>query len=555
MTNALFRWFALVLALLPTLPSGAQPALPQKRVTLRAKNVPAAEVLTRLEKQFGVPFAYFQKPELLDQRVTVRAADEPLGPVLDRLFAQTALTYRFVGNQVVIRESPAAPTAYLTLRGTVLDGETGAPLPYAAVSLRGKAMGTVTNPVGEFVFHVPDRHAADTLLVSFLGYEPYRETVAEMAAQPRVTVRLSPAPVRLAEVVVRHQPLTATGIVQAAVARIAQNYPTEPFIMEGFYRDWTKSRMTEAYAQKFGMRQTATLLEAAVGVYDEGYAPKGNGRRGSHQVFVQEIRQSQQLPGDWYIRKGLSLGLEGDFVKNNRAKGCLDLVQGVLDFRNGLAYELLDTVVHNGESLYRIGAKAESEQNYRDRGMVGTHYQLYISQEDFTILQIDLKSATGPESGAATAGPATRRGGAKKDSSYWTCTLIDNTLRFRRYGGKAYPSYLRTHYATRRVNGPTGEAAAVGHEFFKELLVNDLHTEGVAERHRQLGQPVQQHQRVEAQLKPYNPAFWGHYNIIQDNPLDAELVEVLGQQKPLEKQFTESSPSAETPAKTKKKRQ
>jgi hypothetical protein len=326
--------------------------------------------------------------------------------------------------------------------------------------------------------------------------------------------------------------------------------------MEGFYRDWTKNEMTEAYAQRFGMRQTATLLETAVGVYDEGYAPKGNGRRGGHRVYVQEIRQSQQLPGDWYVRKGLSLGLEGDFVKNNRAKGCLDLVQGVLDLRNGLAYALLDTVVLDGESLYRIGAKAESEPKYRDRGMAGTHYQLYISQEDFTILQIDLKSTTGPESGAETTGSATRRGGrAKKDSAYWTCTMIDNTLRFRRYAGKAYPSYLRTHYATRQVNGPAHEAAAVGHEFFKELLINDVHTEGVEERHRQLGQQVHQHQRVGDQLKPYNPAFWQHYNIIQDNPLDAELVEVLGQQKPLEKQFTESSPSAGTPAKTKKRRQ
>ncbi len=133
--------------------------------------------------------------------------------------------------------------------------------------------------------------------------------------------------------------------------------------------------------------------------------------------------------------------------------------------------------------------------------------------------------------------------------------MIDNTLRFRRYGGKAYPSYLRTHYTTRQVNGPTDEPIATGHEFYQELLVNDVHTEGVEERHRQLGSQVHQHQRVGEQLKPYNAAFWGHYNIIQDNPLDAELVEVLGQQKPLEKQFTESSPSAGTPAKPKKKRQ
>jgi hypothetical protein len=357
-------------------------------------------------------------------------------------------------------------------------------------------------------------------------------------------------------VVVRHQPLTATEIVQQAVARIAQNYPTQPFIMEGFYRDWTKSQMTEAYAQKFGMRQTATLLETAVGVYDEGYAPRGNGKRGSREVFVQEVRKSQDLPGEWHIPKGLSLGLEGDFVKNNRAKGCLDLVQGVLDFRNELAYALLDTVVHDGETLYRIGVEAASEKRYEDRGMAGTYYELYISQEDFTILQIDLKSTTSPENPVETAGRVKRRGtGAKKDSAYWTCTLIDNTLRFRRFGGKAYPSYLRTHYKTKQVKGLTDEPIAVGHEFFKELLVNDLHTEGVEARYRQLGQKVHQQQRVGEHLKPYNPAFWQHYNIIQDNPLDAELVEVLGQQKPLEKQFTESSTPAESPAKRKFKRQ
>ncbi len=525
----------------------AQPSLLDKKGTLHLEEKPLKEALRKVEAAYQVSFSYFNLP-VEETSVSLQVQNQPLHEALGQLLSRTSLTYEITGSQVILKEVPSPQPSYLHLNGKVLDQQTQVPLPYASVALKGKPIGTVTNQAGEFTFHLSDRYMADTLLISFVGYEPYRERVQKLVSQPVATIQLSPSTIVLGEVVVSDALLTAEEIVQTAIARIGENYPTEPCWMEGFYRDWAKSQMREDYVKEFGLPQTASLLEAAVGVYDEGY-----GKRGGRKVYVQEIRKSQELPGEWHVPKGLDLGLGGDFVKNNRAAGNTDMVQAVLNFPNQMNYEILDTVIHNEESLYLIQVKALPEKKY-EGGVPNSYYQLYISQQDYAILQIDLKITPGGNDPVKQTGLVKhRRVAEKKDSTFWICTMIDNTLRFRRYNGKAYLSYLRTHYKTSQVNQPS-EKPLMGHEFFKELLINNLVTERVEERRQQAGTPVRQHLPVAKQLKPYNPDFWQHYNIIQDNPLDAELIELLQQQKALEKQFRESSSAQAPSAKRKPKR-
>lgn len=83
------------------------------------------------------------------------------------------------------------------IRGTIVDGETGALLPGASVAEKGTSNGTTTDSDGRFFLQVSD--ASARLVFSFIGYETYEE---ELKGQTEFSIVLSPGVSSLGEVVV-----------------------------------------------------------------------------------------------------------------------------------------------------------------------------------------------------------------------------------------------------------------------------------------------------------------------------------------------------------------
>lgn len=107
-----------------------------------------------------------------------------------------------------------------TIRGTVIDGASGHPLPYVAVQLTGNlGMGTVTDSIGRFILlHVPvGRH---TLQATFMGYEPalIREILVTSAKEIYLEVPLKESVNELNEVVVRANANKAEAMNKMALA-------------------------------------------------------------------------------------------------------------------------------------------------------------------------------------------------------------------------------------------------------------------------------------------------------------------------------------------------
>lgn len=96
----------------------------------------------------------------------------------------------------------AASAQQLTVEGTVLDAETGTPLPSVNVLLVGTQRGTATNANGEFEIQVPSEDAS--LRFSFVGFQT--QTIA-LDGRTELTVELEPGAQELEGVVV-----TALGI-------------------------------------------------------------------------------------------------------------------------------------------------------------------------------------------------------------------------------------------------------------------------------------------------------------------------------------------------------
>ncbi|MCE7924913.1 MAG: carboxypeptidase-like regulatory domain-containing protein [Haliscomenobacteraceae bacterium CHB4] len=88
-----------------------------------------------------------------------------------------------------------------TLRGRLLDAESGAPLGYVSVGILGSSAGTVAGPDGRFELDVP-ADAPDSVVFSCIGYERRATTRRDLATANGADIFLQPAFLPLREVVI-----------------------------------------------------------------------------------------------------------------------------------------------------------------------------------------------------------------------------------------------------------------------------------------------------------------------------------------------------------------
>jgi hypothetical protein len=174
----------------------------------------------------------------------------------------------------------AAHGQNLTISAKVLDRETKEPLSFASVGIKGKPIGTITNLQGEFDFHFPDGFRQETFVISMLGYQNYEAPLATLLNNPSPEILVEKSNTVLNTVVVSDS-LEGGDILRAAISRINQNYPAEPFLMEGFYRD--VKQVAGTYI---------SVLEAAIKIYDENYKEPRNKSKLRERVSLQEVRRS-----------------------------------------------------------------------------------------------------------------------------------------------------------------------------------------------------------------------------------------------------------------------
>lgn len=112
-------------------------------------------------------------------------------------FPSRTLCFVLLAAVVLLATAPA--TAQSTVRGTVTDATTGAPLPSANIQIADTYQGTITNAEGQFALQVDALPV--TLIVRFIGYETARRTIEQVPGVP-LRIALVPATLEMDEVVV-----------------------------------------------------------------------------------------------------------------------------------------------------------------------------------------------------------------------------------------------------------------------------------------------------------------------------------------------------------------
>ena len=149
----------------------------QDRITLRLNETELKKALFAIEKKSDYRFLFTEDITKGKPRVSLDVVNATLPEVLDRILANTGITYKLLGsNLVVIREgadATAITTTDIRITGRVTSSS-GEPMAGVSVFVKGSRTGTVTDANGNFTISVPDDA---TLVFSSVGFESQEVSV------------------------------------------------------------------------------------------------------------------------------------------------------------------------------------------------------------------------------------------------------------------------------------------------------------------------------------------------------------------------------------------
>jgi iron complex outermembrane recepter protein len=151
-------------------------------------------VLTEIEKTIPIKFAYSPQVIKSNRKITFNTQNTPLGEILSKIFQPLNITYKVVGNQILLKkmvslfpnkmpnsvsdlsieQTKDTPTSLIT--GVVKDEKTNEPIIGANVVIKGSNKGATTDKDGRFTLQA---NPNDIIVITFIGYEKKEITVGK----------------------------------------------------------------------------------------------------------------------------------------------------------------------------------------------------------------------------------------------------------------------------------------------------------------------------------------------------------------------------------------
>lgn len=398
----------------------------------------------------------------------------------------------------------------LHITGKVLDDESKAPLGFASVRVMGKPLSTVTNEDGAFDFKIPAEYSEDTLMISVMGYAPYRQLVNDIKGIRDLVVRLKLRPIMLSEVVVKDTILDARDIVARAYENIGDNYPVVPYYYDAFYRETHQEN-----------NRNVMLVEAALNIYDNGYKPvHGKWPRVRELISLKNVRASRNYRHSLFKNTVVErYNLVISALRWNKVKYRERNIKEMLRDNEFI----LDSVVYLNNSPVYVVSFFSYIPKYP---LFERKNTLYIDAKNFSICKYGWEEYS--KQGKYSETPWFLNG----DSTYLVCRKRISTIyEYENYNGKMFFKYFdeKCYEDIYNVNGDSVEFEALGHT---TIIVTGIETGKVKAKNTGL---MKRDRSLHAQATPYDSTFWHSYG--QLVPLTKKQISDLEIETPLEEQF------------------
>ncbi len=158
-----------------------------------------------------------------------------------------------------------------------LNKESGSPVPYVHVIIKGTNIGTISNAEGRVEYKIENRFTNRTLTVSAIGYISQDILIKKLVNKRVNKIRLEKQVYTISPVTISK--LVSKSIIDSAIQNIENNYPTENHYYSGYFR--TAFKENENFVR---------YLEASVSVFDKGF----HKRRGLY-AKIEQLRKSNDF--------------------------------------------------------------------------------------------------------------------------------------------------------------------------------------------------------------------------------------------------------------------
>ena len=270
------------------------------QITVTGSNITLGSLVKQVEDQTNYLFVYSTDDVNINQSVVVTSGRKTVAQCLVEALSGTNLKYVFENNYIILTtQNPE----FLTISGKVIDSQSRRPLASASVYMPNRGLSIVTNGDGYFQLKFSPELIKERVEISYLGYNTVVKTVKELFDSKENTIQLQTVAYNLTASMIR--PTDALGIVEQAIAKIPENYHTNPMRMTSYYREMI--RKGDTYV---------TLTEAVLDIRKGSYNNLGS----RDMLSIYKGRGSV----DWKkidtifvkFRGGMQTALEIDAAKN-----------------------------------------------------------------------------------------------------------------------------------------------------------------------------------------------------------------------------------------------
>lgn len=219
----------LVLFLLLQFPAFSQ--RPVKKISLSVKNERLEKVLKEIMRQTGYTVFYNENipAKMNEVKVTLTVKEADLTTVLDHCFKDQSLSYRLIGEVIIIQErkdaesgpakqTPGAQQPVLTAVSGIVVNERNVGIDNVTVIVKRTGKGVITTEKGEF--YLDNIRLNDTLTVSCIGYNT-REIAAFSQDRRPLLISLAQATNTLDEVVMTAFGKTSRRLATGNITKIS----------------------------------------------------------------------------------------------------------------------------------------------------------------------------------------------------------------------------------------------------------------------------------------------------------------------------------------------
>ena len=377
-------------------------------------------------------------------------------------------------------QNPQEPN---TVKGILVDAETGNPLIFATVALQNSNVATVTNLDGEFLLKIAKGAVDPIIEISYIGYKNKVIPIGDLKLDGRDNrIELSQAIIPIREVVIR--PISPIDIMETVIRSIPKNYTEAPNLMTSFYRETIKRN-----------RNYVSIAEAVVEILKAPYSSEFRFDMSRIYKGRKNVEISRLDTVLFKLQGGPVSTLQLDLIKNPYSI---------------LTYDALESYNYILENIIVIDDRNHYVIEFHQKPDVETPLflgKLFVDMETFALTEAEFSINLDDEEKASEIFIRKKPLGMKV-----TPEMASYRVKYREQGGKWYFAYSRAEVRFKCD--------------WKKKLFNDNYTTmseiAVTDRTEEQVIKFSSQERIrrgdvfiETLSAFADPDFWGDYNVIE----------------------------------------